>query len=241
MQKRLGDKAQFTVAEEVVDGHREWLFEDAAQQRKIFEVPHPDTGEIIRFAITAKPDGFLDYEGSRLLFEYKTKATGIVAMNGKLNYGGPQDDHLRQVTAESIVFGINEGILMYESTEKPSWFSDEEKSNVPKTRKTWADGEPISDLRPFYFKITEAQQQALLSDLAKQAQLVYEKEVVPMTVELTGNCGFCPFGGHCKALLTAEEKDALSQAERNYAKSSQAGKYAHNNLRQYLSEVKFDE
>lgn len=240
MQKRLGKGAKFTMAEawneyENSDGStyrvKEWRMEDAAQVRKVFEY------DGVKFAITAKPDGIFDYEGGNLLFEYKTKASGLVAMNGKLDFKGAQDDHLRQVTAESLVFGINEGLLVYESTEKPAWFSDEDNKNVPKTRKTWRDGKPVSDIRPFYFEITEAQQEALLRDLAAQAKLIYAKEVPEMVVDMTSKCGFCPFSKHCKASLTDEERSSLVEAEQRYAKSREAGKYAHRNLINYLDGV----
>ncbi|MED4579075.1 hypothetical protein P9480_09965 [Bacillus atrophaeus] len=232
MKKRIGDKAEFTFSK---TDEGEFAFEDAAQVRKVFE------RNGVNFAITAKPDGILDYRGQQLLFEYKTKATGLIAMNGKLDFKGADSHHLRQVTAESILFGINEGILLYESTEKPSWFSDEENKNVPKTRKTWAGGKPKPDLRAFHFKITEKMREDLLVDLAEQARLVYAKETPPMTIEMTGKCAFCAFKGHCKAKLTDEEKAMLFEAERRYATSSLAGKYDHKNLREYLSDLKDEE
>jgi hypothetical protein len=238
MEKRLGDDAKFTMARVVrEDGFTEWLMEDAAQNRMVFEYPHPETGELVKFAITAKPDGILDYEGDRLIFEYKTKATGLLAMNGKLDRNGAQADHLRQVTAESLVFGIREGIILYESTEKPAWFSDEDNSNVPKTRKTWRDGQPVPDLRAFYFYVTDEMQNALLADLARQAALVYSGKVPRMTVEMTSKCGFCQFTAHCKSLLTDDEKAELFAAEQRYARSRQAGSAAHRNLVNYLEGV----
>jgi len=228
MEKRLGRNIKFKMS---VKENGEFNFEDAAQVRRVFEY------DGVKFAITAKPDGIFDYEGGKLLFEYKTKASGLVAMNNKLNFKGAQDDHLRQVTAESLVFGIREGLIVYESTEKPSWFSDYENKNVPKTRKTWAEDKPVSDLRAFYFNITDEMQQALLADLAKQAKQVYSKEVPTMQVEMTGRCGFCPFGSVCKSSLSEEEKQSLFEAEARYAQSQYAGKYAHNNLRNYLEGV----
>jgi len=232
MRKRLGDRAKFTVLEDALKG--EWMFEDAAQQRVVIEY------DGVRFAITAKPDGILTYadDDSRLLFEYKTKATGIRAMNSKLDYGGPQADHLRQVTAESLVFGIREGILLYESTQKPSWFSDEDNASVTKGAKTWRDGTPIPDIRPFYFYVTDEMQEALLRDLARQARIVYEGEKPDVTADMTKKCGFCPyFGGHCQASLSAENLAELQAIEARMARSSLAGKQDHRSLRNYLAEV----
>jgi predicted RecB family nuclease len=80
-------------------------------------------------------------------------------------------------------------------------------------------------------------QQALLADLAKQAKQVYSKEVPTMQVEMTGKCGFCQFINVCKSSLSEAEKQSLFEAEARYAQSQYAGKYAHNNLRNYLEGV----
>lgn len=231
MPKRLGDRAKFRIA---TTEQGEFAMEDAAQARKVLDVGGT------KFAIVAKPDGIFDYtpeDGRQLLFEFKTKATGLVAMNGKLDRFGAQADHLRQVTAESLLFGINEGLLVYESTEKPAWFSDEEKKYVPKSRKTWREGRPLSDVRPFYFEITEAMQRELLFDLAEQAKLVYAGEVPEMTADMTSKCGFCQFRTHCKTLLTDGELANLRDIEARMAKSQLAGKYEHRNLVEYLREA----
>jgi len=231
MTKRLGQQALFTLLE---TKNGEYAMEDAVQVRKVIE----HNG--VKFAITVKPDGILNYAADasrRFIFEYKTKASGVVEMNGKLDFsGGPQADHLRQVTAESIVYGIDEGFIVYESMHKPSWFSDEERKNVPKTRKTWRNGEPLSDLRAFYFRITDDMKRELLDDLARQAELVYNGEIPEMTVDMTSKCGFCPFKAHCKATLTAEEVAMLSEVEAKMAGSEMSGKMAHNNLRNYLAD-----
>lgn len=240
MPKVLGDKAKFQFDEIYNEEHGvyEYAMEDAAQLRKVFTVVNEDTGEPVSFAITAKPDGIFKYRDQRLLFEFKTKASGLIAMNGKLDWKGADDSHLRQVTAESLVFGINRGLLVYESTEKPSWFSDEEKKYVPKSRKTWKDGAPIPDLKPFYFEISHAQQDALLQDLAKQATLVYNEEVPEIHVDMTQKCGFCKFRDHCKSLLTDDEKRYLREVEANMRGNERmAGKYEHLNLVEFLKEV----
>lgn len=229
MRKRLGDRVKFELVETKTG---EYAMEDAAQVRKVIE----HNG--VKFAITAKPDGILQYGSDRLLFEYKTKASGIVAMNGKLDFKGIQDDHYRQLIASSIVFGIREGIIAYESTEKPSWFSDEENKAVPKTRKTWREGNPIPDFRPFHFYVTDEMQTELLNDISRQAALVYAKEVPDMTVDFTSKCGFCPFTTHCKSLLKDDEKSLLFEVEQTYANHPQLnGKRAHKDLRNYLDGV----
>lgn len=236
MPKRLKGGEFFRMA---LRDNGEWDFEEAAQERRVFTHPHPETGEPVRFAITAKPDGKFEYtpDGSRVIFEYKTKASGLRAMNGKLDYKGAQDDHKRQVIAESLVFGIDEALIVYESTQKPAWFSDEENASVTKGQKTWKDGGPLPDMRAFYVRITPTMRRELLDDLARQAALVYSGEVPDVAVEMTGKCGFCQFRGHCAATLTADNLALLERAESRMAHGSMAGKAAHKNLRQYLDGV----
>lgn len=241
MPKRIGEDAVFRMKET----DSEWLFEDAAQTRKVFEHPHPETGEVIRFAITAKPDGLFEYvpEGRPIIFEFKTKASGLVEMNGRFDFKkSAQDDHIRQTVAESLLFGIDDVLIVYESNQKPAWFSDEESKNVPKTRKTWRDGEPIPDVRAFHFVVTESMRRRLLDDLAVQAALVYENKdngaVPDVTVESTGKCGFCVFRRHCYEKLTDENRAKLERAEQQMASSSMAGKFEHRNLSSYLEGVK---
>lgn len=234
MPARLGNRAKFTVKKTKSD---EYAFEDAAQHRAVYEVEMED-GYKCRFAITAKPDGILEYEGKSLLFEYKTKAAGLRAMNGKLDFKGPDEGHMRQVTAESLVFGISEGILLYESTQKPSWFSDEERKSVTKGQKTWKEGAPLADVRAFYFTISADEQHALLHHLAKQARNVYENTKPTVTPEMTNKCAFCDFfGSHCQGDQPAEVIENLRQVERRMASSHMAGKFEHRNLVEYLSAV----
>lgn len=236
MPKRIGKSALLTMS---VRDDGEWDFEDAAQERRVLTHPHPETGELISFAITAKPDGKFDYtrDGSRIIFEYKTKASGLRPMNGKLDFKGAQDDHKRQVVAESLVFGIDEALIVYESTHKPSWFSDEESSSVTKGQKTWKEGAPLKDMRAFYVRITGAMKTQLLDSLARQAALVYAGEVPSVSVEMTDKCGFCAFRGHCAATLSADNLALLQRAESAMARGSMAGKAAHKSLRNYLAGV----
>jgi len=229
MRKRLGDNAKFIVPTNA-DG--DWTFEDAVQTRKVFEVNG------IKFAITAKPDGLLKYEdGSDIIFEYKTKASGLRAMNSKLDYKGAQDDHIRQVTAESLVFGTREVLIVYESTQKPCWFDDADNTGITKGAKTWLDGSPRPDLRAFYVYVTDEMQQMLLRDLSRQAALVYSGEIPDMTVDMTSSCAFCSFTEHCRATLSVDGVERLRRAELQMASSQMAGKVDHRRLIDYLKEV----
>lgn len=243
MQKRLGSAAKFTMAER---DNGEWDFEDAAQERRIFEAPHPETGELVKFAITAKPDGKFVYEpdDSRILFEFKTKASGLRAMNSKLDYKGAQADHIRQVTAEALVFGVDEALIVYESTQKPAWFDDTDNASVTKGAKTWLAGKPLADMRAFYVKITDEMKTALFADLARQAALVYESQAdgaaPTVTVEMTGQCGFCSYREYCRKVLTSDNESRLEAIEHTMSKSSMAGKSAHRQLKAYLARWSVD-
>jgi hypothetical protein len=245
MRKRLGADAKFTMVERKWPNINvtDWDFEDAAQERRAFEYPHPETGELVKFAITAKPDGKFRYEpdGSTIIFEYKTKASGLRAMNGKLDYKGAQDDHIRQVTAEALVFDIDEALIVYESTQKPAWFDDAESTSVTKGQKTWADGKPRPDIRAFYVKVTDEMKAALLADLARQAALVYDvKAGAPnpdVTVEMTDGCGFCNYRDHCHKTLTDDNLARLQRQENALSSSQLAGKAEHRRLMAFLAEV----
>lgn len=224
-----GHEPSFVVAE----SNGDWLFEDAAAKREVFEY------DGVKFAIVAFPDGLLRYvpdgaDEPNIIFEYKTKATGLLEMQSKLTRLGPDEHHIRQIVAESLVYGIREGIILYESTQKPSWFSDEESKNVAKTRRTWADGEPVSDLYAAYVYVTDAMQERLLADLARQARLVYEGKKPDVTVDCVQKCGFCPYYEHCRSTITPENLEELKAIEEKYAKSRLAGVRTHQLLREYL-------
>lgn len=231
MQKRIGDAAKFTIP---TNDAGDWTFEDAAQLRTVFE--HNVSG--VKFAITAKPDGLMRYaDGSDVILEFKTKASGLRAMNSKLDYKGAQDDHIRQVTAESLVFGIREALIVYESTHKPSWNDDTENTAVTKGQKTWENRAPRKDIRAFYVYVTDEMQEALLADLARQAALVYDGEIPDVTPEMTDSCAFCAFRDHCHATIGDENLSQLRRIESAMAASQMAGKAEHRRLQEYLAEV----
>lgn len=236
MPKRLGDAAKFTIP---TNEAGDWTFEDASQLRTVFE--HNVSG--VKFAITAKPDGLMRYaDGTDVILEFKTKASGLRAMNSKLDYKGAQDDHIRQVTAESLVFGVREALIVYESTHKPSWNDDTDNSAVTKGQKTWENGAPRKDIRAFYVYVTDEMQEVLLTDLARQSALVYaaqsgEAGVPDVTPEMTGSCAFCAFRDHCHATIGNDNLAQLRRIEGAMAASQMAGKSEHRRLQEYLAEV----
>lgn len=230
MPLRLGKAAKFRFKE---TNKGEFGFEDAAQKRKVFSVKMDD-GYSCEFAITCKPDGIMEYGGSTLIFEYKTRATGIKTMNSRLDFQGADPNHVRQVVAESLVYGIDEAIILYESAQKPSWYSDEENKSVTKGNKTWKDGYPVKDMRCFYIYVTDEMKSQLLHDLASQARLVYENQKPQVTVDMTSKCGFCSFRNHCREDISKENLETLQEIESRMSKSHMAGKRDHRYLLEYL-------
>ena len=123
----------------------------------------------IRFQIFGMMDGILVYkDGSKVGFEFKTKSTTLGAI-GEYKMKDAQDGHKEQCVAYSILFDVDEfHLLRMEQGE-------EAKPNV----------------RPFYFKVTDADKNVLLdrfdrvpemvkvaeiasSDFEKYSQLMYE-------------------------------------------------------------------
>ncbi|MFP3427608.1 hypothetical protein, partial [Pseudoalteromonas sp. SIMBA_162] len=85
-------------------------------------------------------DGILQYkDGSRVGFEFKTKSTKQDTIH-KLKK--PSPSHIQQTVAYSLLFGIDEYLITYESVSKDEWRSG-----------------PIAyeDIKPFYVKVTEKQ------------------------------------------------------------------------------------
>lgn len=135
----------------------------------------------VQFIINGMCDGILNYtpDGSRVLFEFKTKSTTIGTV-GTYKLKGVQEEHRIQAVAYSILFGVDEVVFMYESVAKDGWTKGAEAK---------------VDFRTFYVKITEEDRQKLLdrlSDIALDYYMNYlpEKE--------TEKCFFCTYKEACE-------------------------------------------
>lgn len=134
----------------------------------------------VKFVMNGMCDGILinQVDGSRILFEFKTKSTTIGAV-GTYKMKGVQDEHRIQATAYSIMFGIEEAIFCYESVAKDGWTKGEDAK---------------VDLRTFYIKITDEDRKELLdrlSDIAKD----YYSNIIPSKED---NCFFCQYKSACE-------------------------------------------
>ena len=125
-------------------------------------------------------DGILDYnpEGIKVGFEFKTKSTTIAAV-GEYKMKDAQDGHKTQCVAYSLIFGLTEFILMYESLAKDNWT---------------AGNEAKSDIRTFYLNVTEKDRTELLDKFAAVVADV-KKDKLPKGD--TDKCFFCEYKDIC--------------------------------------------
>lgn len=116
-----------------------------------------------KMVVTGMMDGILHYkDGSRVGFEFKTKSNSVAQIK-QLKESAPH--HRKQCIAYSILFGIDEFLLTYESVAKDKW-------------KTAEDGRP--DMKAFYIKVTERQRKELLDKWAGVCEYVENGELPPM-------------------------------------------------------------
>lgn len=137
----------------------------------------------VKFAIYGMMDGVLVYQpdGTRIGFEFKTKSTTIGTV-GHYKMKDAGADHKTQCTAYSLLFGLDEFIITYESVAKDGWNKGEEAK---------------PDLRTFYHKVTEEDRQELLDKWADVAKRVYEKNIPAPDKE---KCIFCPYKTACEGV-----------------------------------------
>lgn len=137
----------------------------------------------IPFQLYGMMDGILRYtpDDSRIGFEFKTKSTTIAAV-GDFKMKEATPDHVTQCTAYSLLFGVDEFLITYESVAKDSWMKGEEAR---------------ADMKAFYVKVTDLDRQKLLDKFADVAEQYYNGEI-PMP-DLS-KCIFCPFKSRCKEI-----------------------------------------
>lgn len=108
------------------------------------------------FIINGMCDGILTYlpTGEKVGFEFKTKSTTIGQV-GHYKMKDAQEDHKLQCVAYSLLFGVDQFILMYESLAKDGWTKG-------------AEAKP--DIRTFYVEVTDEMRNDLLSKFAHVAK-----------------------------------------------------------------------
>jgi len=135
-----------------------------------------------KFLINGMMDGILEYvDGREIGFEFKTKSTTIGQV-GHYKMKDAEEGHKLQCVAYSLLFGIDEFIIMYESLAKDGWTKG-------------AEAKP--DIRAFYIKVTQEMRDALCDKFA-EAVACKEHGIEPTDKTLGFFSGF-------KYLFPAEE------------------------------------
>jgi hypothetical protein len=135
----------------------------------------------VRFQLYGMMDGILEYmeDLSRIGFEFKTKSTTIAAVGDfKMREASP--DHETQCSAYSVLFGVDEFLIVYESVAKDNWNKG---------------AEARADMRSFYINVKDDDRDRLLDKFAYVADAVYSGEVPDPDFS---KCLFCPFKTRCK-------------------------------------------
>lgn len=135
----------------------------------------------VRFQIYGMMDGVLRYErdNSLLGFEFKTKSTTLGAI-GDYKMKDAAEPHKLQCTAYSLLFNLNEFVLVYESLAKDGWMKNSEAKG---------------DMRAFLFEPTQEAKTELLDKFAAVATQYYEKKLPRAN---TDKCIFCNYKSLCK-------------------------------------------
>ncbi|ACV62721.1 hypothetical protein Dtox_1875 [Desulfofarcimen acetoxidans DSM 771] len=165
------DNPKFTV-ERTVEGKPAW--ERNIKKSKQFN----HNG--VSFLIYGMMDGILIHTptATRLGFEFKTKSTTISAV-GSYKLKGPQSSHIEQCVAYSLLFDIDEFLIVYESLAKDGW----NKGEAAKP-----------DMRAFHVTVTDNDREALLDKLAAVAQDFYLDQ---MPEGNFSKCIFCTYKESC--------------------------------------------
>ena len=142
----------------------------------------------VEFGVYGMMDGILEYaaDGSKIGFEFKTKSTTIGTV-GHYKMKDAQAEHKVQCTAYSLLFGVEEFVLMYESVAKDGWTKG-------------AEAKP--DMRTFYHKVTKEDKVALLDRWAAIAKQYYAESVPGREPD---KCFFCPYVSACNGVEGVSE------------------------------------
>ncbi|MBC9786398.1 hypothetical protein H1S01_18240 [Heliobacterium chlorum] len=136
----------------------------------------------VKFQLYGMMDGVLQYrDGAKVGFEFKTKSTTLGAI-GQYKMKDAQEDHKTQCVAYSLLFGLREFLIVYESLAKDGWTKGDEAK---------------PDMRAFYYEVTDEDRNRLLHKFATVAQMYYAKVLPEKVIE---KCIFCPYKMKCKEI-----------------------------------------
>jgi hypothetical protein len=138
------------------------------------------TRDGIRFQIYGMMDGVLQYMRDKSLIglEFKTKSTTIASI-GPYKMKETQPAHREQCTGYSMLFDLEEFLVVYESLAKDNWNKGEEAR---------------PDLRAFCITVADWERERLLDKFARVARHVYESTVPTPDYS---KCLFCPYRVIC--------------------------------------------
>lgn len=130
-----------------------------------------------KFVVFGMCDGILDFkDGTKVGFEFKTKSNSVAQIK---QLKEPSGSHVMQTVAYSILFGVDEWLITYESVAKDKWSTAE-------------NGRP--DFKVFYHKVTERDRKKLLDKWARVAENIADGEISKPDIK---KCLFCPFKEVC--------------------------------------------
>lgn len=165
------------------------FFEDFVHGQHFFE----HKGE--KFSIVGTCDGILVHQptGRRIGLEIKSKQT-TYGETSDSRLKAPKSDHVAQVTAYSLMYGVTEYFIVYINASKKAWFMDDDEfAKSP-------------DFRVFGVEITDDMRQALLDKFAGVASAVRTKTPPPLDIE---KFRFNNFKRSCALSLTDDEFEEI--------------------------------
>lgn len=162
-ESKLGKRPAF-VPDYTNEGYPMW--EDFVKAFKI--VTHNGA----TFALNGKPDGILIHTptGRRIGLEIKSKQT-TAAQTSLYSMKEPKQDHVKQVVTYSIMYDVDEYLIVYINASKKGWvISDGDYAKNP-------------DIRAFHVNVTESDRQALLDTFAEVVKAVETKTPPPLDLD----------------------------------------------------------
>ena len=142
------------------------MWEDFAKE--LVKIEHDGT----KFALFGTPDGILVHmpTGRRVGLEIKSKQT-TAAQTSLYSMKEPKEDHVKQVTAYSVMYGVDDYIILYVNAAKKSWVMSDD------------DYEKNPDIRAFHIEVSESDRQALLTDFADVVKAAATGEAPPLNLD----------------------------------------------------------
>ena len=176
------------------------FFEDFVHSQYFFE----HDGE--KFSIVGTCDGMLIHQptGRRIGLEIKSKQTNADETSpSKLR--APKEDHVAQVTCYSLMYGVDDYLIIYVNTAKKAWFMDDEEfAKHP-------------DFRVFGVQVTDEMKRRVLDKFARVTRAVQTKTPPPLDLE---KFRFNNYKRSCALSLSDEEFAELKDFIKRTLKSS---------------------